>query len=98
MEGASREARLPELFVPARWAALAKRFQLSKRQKEIARLICLGYSNTAIARELGLRPDTVRMHNRELFKKLAVHQRIGVPIQLVITDRSLRRHRTADPP
>jgi len=96
-EAPGNSARLPELFTPSRWVALGRRFRLSKRQKEIARLICLGYSNTAIGKLLGLRPDTVRMHNRELFKKLAVHQRIGVPIRLVTTDRALRRGRKAAP-
>jgi len=97
-EAPGNSARLPELFTPSRWVALGKRFRLSKRQKEIARLICLGYSNTAIGKELGLRPDTVRMHNRELFKKLAIHQRIGVPVRLVIAERSLRLGRSDDPP
>lgn len=98
MDGASGDsAGLPELFTPSRWVTLAKRFRLSKRQKEIARLICLGFSNTAIGKELGLRPDTVRMHNRELFKKLAIRQRMGVPVRLVIADRRLRRNPTDDP-
>jgi len=80
---------LPDLFTKEQWAALATRFGLSKRQKEMAQLICLGYSNTAIARELGLKHDTVRMHNRELFKKLAIRQRIGVPVCLVLADREV---------
>lgn len=80
---------LPDLFTNEQWAALAERFRLSKRQKEIARLICLGLSNTGIARELGLKHDTIRMHNRELFKKLAIRQRMGVPVHLVLADREL---------
>jgi len=85
---------LPDLFTKEQWTALAERFRLSKRQKEISRLICLGYSNTGIARELGLKHDTVRMHNRELFKKLAIRQRMGVPIHLVLAERELTRGNT----
>lgn len=87
MSPSEPRAPLPDLFTKEQWAALAGRFRLSKRQKEIARLICLGFSNTAIARELGLKYDTVRMHNRELFKKLAIRQRIGVPVSLVLAHR-----------
>jgi len=78
---------LPDLFTKEQWTALAERFRLSRRQREIARLICLGYSNTGIAQELGLKHDTVRMHNRELFKKLAIRQRMGVPVRLVLAER-----------
>jgi DNA-binding NarL/FixJ family response regulator len=84
---------LPDLFTDEQWAALAKRFRLSRRQRQAARLICLGYSNTAIGRELGLRPDTVRMHNRELFKKLDIRHRMGVPLQLVLAEREFERRR-----
>jgi len=90
-EGAADSRRLPELFTPARWTALAGHFRLSKRQKEIARLICLGCSNTTIGKELGLRLDTIRMHNRELFKKLGIRQRMGVPVRLVLAERDLER-------
>lgn len=81
----------PERFTKDRRAALAGRFRLSKRQKEIAQLICLGFSNTRIAGELGLKHDTVRMHNRESFKKLAIHQRMGVPVCFVLVERELTR-------
>lgn len=81
-------APLPDLFTNERWVALAAKFRLSRRQREVARLICLGYSNTAIAKELGIEHDTVRMHNRELFKKLGIRQRMGVPVHLVLADRA----------
>jgi len=91
MSPSEPRAPLPDLFTKEQWTALTERFRLSRRQKEIARLICLGYSNTAIARELGLKNDTVRMHNRELFKKLAIRQRMGVPVCLVLADRDASR-------
>lgn len=84
-------APLPDLFTKEQWAALAGRFRLSRRQKEVARLICLGFSNTGIARELGLKHDTIRMHNRELFKKLAIRQRMGVPVCLMLANREVSR-------
>lgn len=79
---------LPELFTTEEWADLARRYAMSPRQRQIARLICLGHSNRSIGERLGLKPDTIRMHNRELFRKLAVRERIGVAIRLVVSLRS----------
>ena len=84
---------LPELFTKAQWATLGDHFGLSARQRQTARLICLGFSNVGIARNLGLGPNTVRMHNRELFRKLGVGQRMGVAVRLMLTDRELSRGR-----
>jgi len=84
--------QLPDLFTDQQWAAMADRLRLSKRQRQAARLICLGCSNTTISRELGIKRDTVRMHNRELFQKLGVRQRMGVLIRMVLTDREMTTH------
>jgi DNA-binding NarL/FixJ family response regulator len=94
MEGLeSSEDGLPDLFDDARWAVLAGHFGLSRRQRQIARLICLGFSNRAVGRELGLKADTIRMHNRGLFRKLRIRDRIGIPIRLVMADRELPNKR-----
>ena len=93
---ADGDRRVPELFTKAEWAALAERFGLSPRQAQIARLICLAFSNLRIARELGLKRDTVRMHNKELFRKLGIRQRMGVPIRLVLACRKLAGRRSGE--
>lgn len=48
---------------------------LPKRQLEVLRLICLGYSNKDIARELSLSISTIRAHVSALFQKLGVSNR-----------------------
>ncbi len=79
---------LPELFTAGEWQALAKRFRLSRRQAQIARWICRGLSNPAIADELDVSLDTVRMHTRALYKKLDITVRVGVPVRLIVGHRS----------
>lgn len=78
---------LPELFTESEWKTLASRFDLTLRQAEVARWLCRGHSKIGISHEMRLSPHTVRMHTRDLFKKLKVRDRIGVPIMLVLANR-----------
>ena len=88
---------LPELFSTDDWRRLAKRLRLTRRQTEIARWICLGYKNGAIAKRLDLAPETVGMHTRGIFKALDIHVRVGVPVRLVAECRKLRARKSAKP-
>jgi len=45
---------------------------LTKREKEILRLICLGKSSAGIAEELFISKQTVATHRKNLLKKLNV--------------------------
>ena len=46
---------------------------LSKREREVARLLSLGQSNKEIAASLGLSPKTVGTHRLHVMEKLNVH-------------------------
>jgi len=92
------DGHLPELFAEPRWKRLAAHFELSPRHAEIARLMCRGLRKEAVAHALGLAPSTVRMHTIELFKRLKVRDRIGIPVRLVVADRELRRGKRLRPP
>ncbi|MEK1907255.1 MAG: LuxR C-terminal-related transcriptional regulator [Pseudomonas sp.] len=45
---------------------------LSERESETARLILQGFSSKAIAQRLGISPETVKVHRRNLYHKLKV--------------------------
>ncbi len=45
---------------------------LSERESETARLILQGFSSKAIAQRLGISPETVKVHRRNLYQKLKV--------------------------
>jgi len=45
---------------------------LSKREREIAELILRGHSSKSGARELGISPETERVHRKRLYHKLAI--------------------------
>lgn len=48
---------------------------LSDRQLVVMKLVAAGKSNKVIARELGVSPDTVKTHVRQIFEKLQVKNR-----------------------
>ncbi|MCJ2036508.1 helix-turn-helix transcriptional regulator [Methylobacterium sp. J-068] len=48
---------------------------LTRREGEVLRLICQGHGDAAIAKRLGLTPNTVRNHAAALYRKLGIHRR-----------------------
>jgi LuxR family maltose regulon positive regulatory protein len=62
-----------ELPVPTGIAGLAN--TLSVREREILALIGRGQSNKEIARSLGIAPETVKSHVKNIFSKLSVEKR-----------------------
>ncbi|HEX6980658.1 MAG TPA: response regulator transcription factor [Alphaproteobacteria bacterium] len=51
------------------------RLGLSMRQSDVLRLIARGASNKAIARELGMRENTVKTHVKQIMRRLGVRNR-----------------------
>jgi DNA-binding NarL/FixJ family response regulator len=80
---------LPELFTADEWNRLATELRLSPRQAQVARLICLGLSKEEMATRLRVSEPTARLHVKELFRKLRVNDRVGVPVRLVVAGRVL---------
>jgi DNA-binding CsgD family transcriptional regulator len=54
---------------------VAKKYQLTKREGDMLRLVQKGMSNAEIATELFLSEETIRVHIRNLIKKLPVENR-----------------------
>lgn len=49
---------------------------LTKKEKEVAKLICLGYTNADIARLLFISEHTVKTHTKKIYPKMGVHSRL----------------------
>lgn len=63
---------------PGRMDTMAERSEwarLTRREKEIARLLLLGLANKEIARELDLQEVTIKYHLTRVFRKLGVSNR-----------------------
>jgi DNA-binding NarL/FixJ family response regulator len=57
---------------------LQDRYQLTKRETEVARLLALGKSNADVARELSISEHTCRRHTEQVLSKLGVRSRAAV--------------------
>jgi two-component system nitrate/nitrite response regulator NarL len=68
--------------MPARWRAVPDAVALTPRQVEVLRLVSRGYSNEEIAVRLDVRPNTVKFHISEIFRRLGVRNRIEAAARL----------------
>jgi DNA-binding NarL/FixJ family response regulator len=48
---------------------------LTRREREVAGLVCHGFANKEIARRLGLAEGTVKTHVSKIFEKLGIQRR-----------------------
>ncbi len=63
-------------------------FPLTAREREIAELACRGFSNQAIAKELGIAALTVSTHQKNIHHKLDIHSRAELQFKLFGLDRT----------
>ena len=54
---------------------IAEEHGLSPREREIMRLLAMGYTKNAISEKLGVSDNTIRTHSRNVYAKLDVHSR-----------------------
>lgn len=57
---------------------LQDRYQLTRRETEVARLLAMGKSNADIARQLSISEHTCRRHTEQVLAKLGVRSRAAV--------------------
>ena len=62
--------------MPSSWRAAPELVALTPRQFEVLKLISHGHSNDEIAELLGVRPNTIKFHISEIFRRLGARNRI----------------------
>lgn len=65
---------------------------LTPRQAEVARLVAKGYSDKAIAREIGISPDTVKAHVRDAAQRVpgSGRARFRLLVLFITTEQSAK--------
>ena len=72
------------LFDEKQWHYFQRRYRMSPRELDVARLVCSGLTNGDIAGTLGVRPGTVKTHLRSIFGK--THTRSKITMLLTFVD------------
>ncbi|MHC4571425.1 MAG: response regulator transcription factor [Planctomycetota bacterium] len=65
------------------WSYLQKRFHMSPRELQVARLICDGLNNEDIARALKIKHGTVKTHLRNIYRRVRVKNKITMLLKFV---------------
>lgn len=71
------------------WLFVQNRYNLTPREREIAELICQGLRNCNIARNLRIKPGTVKTHTRNIYRKVRVKSKIAMLLRFVSDTREL---------
>lgn len=88
-------ATVPRAEAQDRSSLLERRFRLSRRQAQIADYLIEGKRNGAIAQELGITENTVKVHITKLLNTLAVKSRAEATAVL-LSDQVIERPSTTD--
>jgi len=65
------------------WSYLQVKYNMTKREMQIAKLVCRGLGNEDIAKTLNIRHGTVKTHIRNLYRKLWVHNKISMLLRFI---------------
>lgn len=65
------------------WSYLKKRYNMTTREFQIAKMICQGFNNEEIANTLAIKHGTVKTHIRNIYRKTWVHNKISMLLKFV---------------
>lgn len=77
------------LLSSKQWLYVQNRYNLTPRERQIAELICHGLRNGSIAKNLRIRPGTVKTHTRNIYRKVRVKSKIAMLLTFLTDARDL---------
>ena len=80
------------LLGDVQWTYLQKRYELTTREREVAELVCRGLTNSHIAEVLRVRPETVKTHVRNIYRKTRVKSKMLLLLRFVAEARQPSSH------
>lgn len=80
-----RNCDLPQvvLLTEKQWSYVKRRYNMTHREFQIAKLVCQGFNNEEIAEELSIMHGTVKTHIRNIYRKTWVHNKISMLLRFV---------------
>jgi DNA-binding CsgD family transcriptional regulator len=81
------------------WSYIRKRYRMTARELQIAKLICKGLNNAEIAEILDIRHGTVKTHLRNIYRRVRVKSKILMLLRFIGDTRNFSAaHMTNTPP
>ncbi len=71
------------LFDEKQWLYVQRRYHISTRELEVAKLVCQGFVNGEVAKRLNVKPGTVKTHLRSIFAKTHAKNRITMLLRFM---------------
>jgi len=71
------------LLKQVHWFYIQRRYHMSQREIQVAELVCEGFSNGEIAKELKIKPGTVKTHLRNVYRRIRVKNKISMLLTVV---------------
>ena len=65
------------------WRYVQRRYHISPRELEVAKLVCHGFVNGDIAKELNMKPGTVKTHLRSILAKTHARNKITMLLRFM---------------
>jgi DNA-binding CsgD family transcriptional regulator len=65
------------------WAYIRRRYHMSPREIQVAELVCRGFSNGEISKELKIKHGTAKTHLRNIYRRVRVKNKIAMLLKLV---------------
>lgn len=65
------------------WRYIQRRYRISPRELEVAKLVCMGFVNGNIAKELKVKPGTVKSHLKSIFGKTRTRNKITLLLRFM---------------
>lgn len=71
------------------WSYVQNLYNLTPRERQIAEQICQGLGNSSIAKNLHIRPGTVKTHTRNIYRKVRVKNKIAMLLRFLTDVRNI---------
>ena len=71
------------------WSYVQTLYNLTPREREIAEQICQGLGNGGIAKNLRIKPGTVKTHTRNIYRKLRIKNKIAMLLRFLTDTRNV---------
>lgn len=72
-----------DLLSDGQWSYIKKRYLMTDREFQVAKLICSGLNNEDIAHRLNIRHGTVKTHIRNIYRKTWVHNKVSMLLRFL---------------